>query len=338
MSRITLQNIASETGLSKFAVSRALAGKSGVSEDTRNKVIDAAERLGYRRTGEPEGCVVAAIFDARDQFNGEQHMQVQSGLQSEALKCGCTVRMHWTHDTDDLPRVISDCHAILAVNIAAPESVALLRDSGKPLLQSGWFDVLDPVSTINGTDHASGHAVGSYLLERGHREIVYVHGDAHLRGRRKRLNGLREALYEVPEARYHDLWWDASSSFTSRMNDVLAAGGRPTAFFCATDGLAITAISDLLARGWKIPQDASVIGFGDFSAAQQVRPALTTMKVHGQHIGRSALRHLIARLRTPDWPSYPVQLLIPHTLVERASTGPAPGFAGPATPDGAQRI
>ncbi len=324
VAKITLQVIATETGLSKFAVSRALAGKEGVSDETRARVIAAAERLGYRRTNDAAALIVAAIFNAHDHINSEQHMQIQSGLQSEALKCDCAVRMHWSRGPEDLDRAIAGVDAIFAVNLSDQSSLALLEASDLPMLRSGWVNPIEPVSTISGTDHEAGSAVAAHLISLGHREIIYVHGDAKLRGRRERLYGLREVVENTPGAQYHDVSWDAGSTFSSRVDDILAQGGRPTAFFCAHDGLAITAVSDLLSRGWRIPEDVSVIGFGDFIAAQQIRPALTTVRVHGRRMGRSALRHLVTRLRSADWPTYPVRLQIPNTLIERSSTGPAP--------------
>jgi len=296
VAKITLQVIATETGLSKFAVSRALAGKEGVSDYTRARVIAAAERLGYRRTTDVAALVVAAIFNAHDHLNSEQHMQIQSGLQSEALKCDCAVRMHWSRGPGDLERAIAGVDAIFAVNLFDGASLALLEASGRPMLRSGWVKPIEPVSTISGTDREAGSAVAAYLLGLGHREIIYVHGDTDLRGRRERLYGLREVVETTPGARYHDVSWEAGATFSSRLDDILARGGRPTAF----------------------------IGFGDFTAAQQISPALTTVRVHGRRMGRTALRHLVTRLRSADWPTYAVRLQIPNTLIERSSTGPAP--------------
>ena len=97
---------------------------------------------------------------------------------------------------------------------------------------------------------------------------------------------------------------------------------QPTAYFCAHDGLAVTVISELLARGIRIPEDASVVGFGDFSAALQILPRLTTVKVHGAEIGAMAVRLLDARINTPDFPAFPVRMLVPGRIVERQSAGP----------------
>lgn len=192
-------------------------------------------------------------------------------------------------------------------------------------MYNGWLDPLDSIDTVCGTDHESGGAVGRHLLDLGHREIVYVHGDKQLRGRRERLNGLREAVEAEPTCRLHDLSWSENETFTDALNALLDSGAAPTAFFCSHDGLALTAVTDLLSRGWSIPGDVSVVGFGDYSAARQIRPPLTTIRVHGHDIGRSIVQMLHNRLFGDSWPGAPVRFQIVNEFALRGTTGPAPG-------------
>ena len=151
-----------------------------------------------------------------------------------------------------------------------------------------------------------------------------MHGDPRYRGRMERLYGLREVLEQVDGAVMHDLVWEDGSTFAGVLDTLEAAGARPTAYFCAHDGLAVTVISELLARGLRIPEDASVVGFGDYSAALQILPRLTTVKMHGPEIGALCVRLLDARINTPGFPAVPVRMLIPSRIVERQSAGPAP--------------
>ena len=164
--------------------------------------------------------------------------------------------------------------------MSAPPSTALYA-VGVPIVRQGWLEPLEPVDQISGTDHEAGSAVASYLLGHGHLEIAYVHGDPRYRGRMERLFGLREVLERTEGAILHDLIWEDDAGFEKVFDRLRASGGEPTAYFCAHDGLAVTVISELLARGLRIPEDASVIGFGDFSAALQILPRLTTVKTHG---------------------------------------------------------
>ena len=65
-----------------------------------------------------------------------------------------------------------------------------------------------------------------------------------------------------------------------------------------------------------------MVGFGDFSAALQILPRLTTVKVHGTIIGAMAVRLLDARINSPNYPAFPVRVLVPGQIVERQSAGP----------------
>ncbi len=84
-------------------------------------------------------------------------------------------------------------------------------------------------------------------------------------------------------------------------------------------------MSELLALGYKIPDDASVIGFGDFSAAMQISPQLTTVRMHGAEIGAVALRLLLDRINEgSERRGPPRRVLVASKIIERRSTGPAP--------------
>lgn len=324
MTKVTLRVLAEETGLSKFAVSRSLAGKSGVSDATRARVIEAAQRLGYRLPLPASTSVLGVLFDDRDHINAELNMQIQSGLQSEAAQLGYGLRVHWMQHGEEFGHLLEACSGLLAVNLHNESDIARLRAWGRPVVRSGWTDPLEPVDTVSGTDHEAGAAAARALLDLGHREIAYVHGSENLRGRWERLYGLREVVEMTARARYHHIQWSSEQSFAQCLDELLGAGTRPTAFFCAHDGLALTVVTDLLRRGWRIPESASVMGFGDFSVAQLIHPALTTIRTPGRRMGMAAVRLLDARIRSPDWVQGPVRLMIPNEFVRRSSIGPSP--------------
>ncbi|MFD1910742.1 LacI family DNA-binding transcriptional regulator [Halodurantibacterium flavum] len=326
MSKITLRIIAEETGLSKYAVSRALSGKSGVSASTRAQVLAVAERLGYvrpERSAPPASPVIGAIFDESDTINSEMNIQIQSGLQSEASHLGCTVIAQWHLSELDLPKFLDRCSGFFAVNVRDKATIAKIVATGKPLVRAGWLEPLEQVDHVGGTDREAGIAVGRYLYDLGHREIVFVNGDVDLRGRRERWNGVLEVASAGTGMRCHYVSWEQGGSFSESLDKILAQGGRPTGFFCAHDALAITAYTDLLARGWRIPRDVSVVGFGDYSAAVQVSPQLTTVRVRAAEFGRNAVRRLDARLRNPLIDYAPLRMMVPNILVQRESSGPA---------------
>ena len=324
MQRVTLGTIAARMGLSKFAVSRALAGKSGVSEATRRRVEEVAAELGYVRTAPAaQPPVIALVFNDTDLINSELQLQVHAGVQVEARRRGYQVHARWIHDGDEIEAMMRASRAGILVGPHDKRTHERVYALGIPIVRtSGFPDPLESVDLVTGPDHEAGAAVADYLLKLGHREIAYVHGAPRYRGRIERLYGLREVMERHPEAHFSDLRFEPELTFAETLKALRATGRDPTAFFCAHDGLAVTVVSELLRLGYRIPEDVSVVGFGDLSSATQISPQLTTVTLPGQQMGASCVRLLDDRLngRIPN--GVPLRITVAGRIVERASSGP----------------
>lgn len=326
MGRVTLQDIADHTGLSKFAISCSLSGKPGVSDATRKRVEDAAAKLGYQRPRpiEEQQEITLIFHDRVDSVSYELRTMLQDGMQREAHRLGQTVRLQWTHDASRVEAMVKDSAGIILVGPHEQNTLDIVKAAGVPVVRLGWVAPLEQADHVGGTDHEAGIAVGEYLVGLGHRDIAFLQGEEGYRGRRERYQGLRESLERYPDARLHNLHFQEDGGFIPALQSLQATGIAPTALFCAHDGLALTAVSELLARGYRIPEDMSVVGFGDFSAATQISPQLTTIKVQGLEMGATALRLLLERIETQGETVPARRILIASTFVERRSSGPAP--------------
>jgi LacI family transcriptional regulator len=322
MARVTLSTIAEATGLSKFAVSRSLSGKDGVSDDTRRRVLEVATQLGYiRAVAEVAAPVLGIVFHDTDLVNSELHLLIQSGFQTETQRAGYQVRMCWAHETDEIVAFARNCRAVALVGPHPRASMVAVTALGIPVARNGWVEPLDPFDTVSGTDHEAGSAVAHYLLELGHRSIAYVHGTPGYRGRIERFYGVREVLETHPEVTFREMKFQTEMRFPQHLQEVQADGFAPTAFFCAHDGMALTVVSELLRLGYRIPDDISVVGFGDYSAATQISPQLTTVKVQGFQMGAGLVRILDDRLKQRIPADVPVRMGFVSHLVIRESAG-----------------
>ena len=338
MARVTLSTIAEHTGLSKFAVSRSLSGKDGVSEETRKRVQRVAEELGYvRPTTEAVEPILGVVFHDMDLINSELHVMIQNGFVTEGQRRGYQVRMRWTHLVEEIEAVARTCSGVALVGPHAKESMYRVRALGVPVARNGWLDPLDQFDLVSGTDHEAGSAVAQYLLDLGHRTIAYVHGTPGYRGRIERYYGMREVLERRDDVSFEEMKFETEMRFTEHLMAAHAKGFRPTAFFCAHDGLALTVVSELLRLGYRIPEDISVVGFGDYSAAIQISPQLTTVKVHGLEMGAGLVRVLDDRINMRIAPDVPLRICATSHLVSRASAGPAPRVSGANARAGKQK-
>ena len=99
MGRVTMQTIADHVGLSKYAVSRSLAGKGGVSERTRKTVERAAIELGYIAPSHVgHSRTIQLVLHDHDPVNSEVQLRIHRGIQREAERAGHPVQIQWTHD------------------------------------------------------------------------------------------------------------------------------------------------------------------------------------------------------------------------------------------------
>lgn len=325
MAKVTLSTIAAQLGLSKFAVSRALSGKSGVSHETRRRIESVAAELGYVRPADPlQSRQLGIVFHDTDLINSELHLLIQSGFQAEAQRRGYQVRMRWTHLVDEIEAFATEVSAVALVGPHTLQTMQRIRALGVPVARQGWMAPLDPFDIVSGTDHEAGSAVAQFLYDLGHRSIAYVHGTPGYRGRIERYYGVREVLERLPEVEFREMKFETEMRFTEHLLKVQAEGFQPTAFFCAHDGLALTAVSELLRLGYRIPEDATVVGFGDYSAATQITPQLTTVKTHGHEIGAGLVRVLDDRINKRIPVDVPLRHMLTSHIVVRASSGPAP--------------
>ncbi|MGN6102062.1 MAG: substrate-binding domain-containing protein, partial [Devosia sp.] len=117
-----------------------------------------------------------------------------------------------------------------------------------------------------------------------------------------------------------ELYFDEDGGFLEAFQGLCRTGRKPTVLVAGNDWIAVAAISDLLRAGINVPDDVSVVGYGDYAAAVQTKPQLTTIRVPGEEMGAAAfelLREGIERRLDPR--RSPRRLVIAPTLVERKS-------------------
>jgi LacI family transcriptional regulator len=331
MARVTIQNIADHLGISKFAVSRALTGKSGVSDATRQLVRDAAVHLGYdlRKRAPASDQAVEVIFKDRTVASRELWIDVQHGVDSEAVRSGYAMAVRWTDDHTILQRLSQNTAGFILIG---PQSDAMFDAIERSALPAVVVNHLVPpllaIDQISATDVEAGVYVAQFLSDLGHRRVVYAHGRLGYPGRHARLRGFSEAIEGIPGAELREVAFADDQAADDLRDAVLAMtadGFEPTAFFCGSDGVAVTVVSELMRLGLRVPEDVSVVGHADYAIATQISPQLTTVHMPHREMGIAAVRLLLGRAAQSPWlEGLPPQRVnfVPR-LVERQSTGPA---------------
>lgn len=333
MKAVTLDDIAKRLNLSKYSVSRALAGKTGVSEETRLRIINTARTMGYLRSSpgvvaEEDGLStsIALLIPSEDVQDSEFWMGVMSGATEVAEEHGypLTIRS-LSRDNIDKPPPVRSVHGVLVASSRARPALKHYLAVGIPAVLITYPFPLEDLDSVTGADWEGGYAVGEYLLDMGHKRLAYVTEAPDKPSFAERSRGFREAIRRrgAELIEIHVSPTEPGLSFEQVFRERIREGSSPTAVFGSTDGIALSAMVALFRMGVSVPEDVSVVGCNDSQQAERFNPTLTTLRIPTRDIGRTAMSFLYKRIVGEDGPDGPRwRVTFPPSLVVRRSSGP----------------
>ena len=343
----SIREVAKQAGVSTATVSRAFNTPELISQPTRQRVLEAAERLDYRplrgRSRKP-AARLAAPPPAGETFLGFQffgvspddlvsanafYAPVLAGAQAEAASQGLHLLTHTTDRrqfAQALPRMVQErtIAGMLLVGTAEPTVLATFLECVPQIV---LVDNRDPTYRHDCilADNLNGLLTAThYLFGLGHRRIGFLMAGPFASTFHERLRGFACAHFEAGielDPRLI-LKLGAEDDIPDAVRSVLHAPDRPTALIAANDKQAFAVLQTCRTLGLNIPEDLSVIGFDDVEFSAQTWPPLTTVRVPKEHLGRLAVRQLQARLqaeRSPVPALPPVTIEVPVSLIERQS-------------------
>ncbi|HCT79331.1 MAG TPA: LacI family transcriptional regulator [Micromonosporaceae bacterium] len=331
---VSLKDIANRAGVSLATVSNVVNGYRPVGEQTRQRVQQAIDELGYTpnlsarhlRNGRA-GIIALAI----PELNNPYFAEVAGAAIREANQHGYTLLIDYT-DSDrqtELLLIEGIRERIIDGLILSPVQLGradvLARTSDKPLVLIGEsvYDV--PHDHIAIDNVAASHVAVQHLVSLGRHRIAFIgaHPDVHRQPAHLRLRGYQEALAAA------GLPFDPALVATTPqfgrqdglngMRRLLSLRQRPEAVFAYNDLIAIGAIRALHEAKLRIPEDVAVIGFDDIEEGRFATPSLTTISPDKESIGQLAVRSLVARVEGKHI-SEPKDVQPPFRLVTREST------------------
>lgn len=325
---VTIRDVARLAGVSPSSVSRALATPDKVRAATRERVQKAAAQLGYHpnrvarglstgRTGNL-GLVVPDI--ANPFFAG-----LVKAVQNRAHECDFLVLLA---DTDE--DVAAEMDLIHTLTKQVDGFLLCSPRAGDEDLRSVGGDL--PVVMLNRRvgqipsvifDNADGvRQVITHLVALNHRRVGYVAGPKTSWVNRERLRAVRTLAASMGLELVETGTVSPTYLGGVAAADVLLAASV-TAVIAYNDMIALGLISQMTARGVRVPQDVSVVGFDDIPTAGLVNPALTTVSEPKEQCGRAAVDLLVDLLNDRERPGNS-RRVVPMQLVVRQTTAPSP--------------
>jgi LacI family transcriptional regulator len=333
--RVTMEDIARQSGVSLATVSLALRDKPGINEETRQRVIEAARTLGYRRRPINDGATTAlqqvgVIIRARagdlPQTN-QFYAPVLSGIDADCRRqqinlLYATMPVDEDNHPQELPRMLleDDLDGLLLVGAFVDATIArLMQRRATPTVLVDAYSAENGYDSVVSDNFRGAYQAVAYLIRQGHRRIGVVGSQLNAYPSiAERRRGYLQALLD------HDISdpYFADSHLTREEAAAAAAGllrraPSVTALFCCNDETAVGAMQAAQALGRRLPDDLSVVGFDDIDLAAHVVPALTTMQVDKVSMGRLAVQLLAYRVAHPS--ASGMTTVLRPTLIERQS-------------------
>lgn len=330
---VTIKEVAGHLGVSPATISRALARPELLKPETRARVLEAVDQLGYqpnliaRDLRLRETRLLFVVVPTLSPF----FLEVFRGVERGARETGYAVLMG--HTERDGSR---EHHFLDQVASRRADGVILVTSSDPPALLQRTRRMPPVVAALEDVeglhvpkvrvDHVRGAMdATNHLLALGHRRIAHIAGPDGQTIAAHRREGFQAAMTAAgldPDA-YPCISGNYSVALgESAMETLLTSHPPPTAVFAGNDEIAIGAIRTLKRVGLQVGKDVSIIGFDDQRIASLYEPALTTIKVPTEELGYRSILLLVDLLRGN---SHETDLVLPTSLVIRATTGSAPG-------------
>lgn len=312
----TAKEIAEKLGISPSAVSLALNGKPGVGAATRERIIAEAIRMGYsvkeKSISLPNIRYVIFIDEGSAVKESSFYSIVLQGVETRAKDLGYNVFISYFYADGDwdaqATAIASNVSGMIVLGTEINERhihrIMGLGITGRtmPVVVVDYSTHLADIDCVVADNRDGAYQAVSYLLSEGHRDVGYLRARNRVYSFQRREVGLMQARQE------HGLGKDSplccvevgisSEQAFHDMSQWLSRGQKlPSAFFADNDVIAAACIRALKVKGYRVPEDVSVVGFDDSPISRMVDPPLTTVHTPKELMGQLAMDFLHRRIQ-----------------------------------------
>jgi LacI family transcriptional regulator len=336
----TIFDVAALAGVSKSTVSNVIREVDGVAEPTRERVLEAIERLGYRPNALARQFVAqrtttlgVLVGDLDNPFYAEMAKLIERwAFHHGYLAMFCNIE-----GEDDL--ALGGVEALLEQRVAG---IVFLASSGRtPMVQErlrGRAPVVfvglreDWGDAVAAGDAEGGRLATQHLIDFGHRRIAYLTTPTvEQRADRARQTGYRAAMRRAGLSPLPPMRWIPGAEEVraggrpAPLSDLFTGPERLTGVFVSNDMAAIALQEFMDVHRLGVPEHVSLVGFDNVSLAGFARISLTTVAQPLNDLARLGVQQLVERIEGEEQTDGPQLITVPVRLVVRGSSGPAPG-------------
>ncbi|WP_310606609.1 transcriptional regulator EbgR [Buttiauxella brennerae] len=322
----TLKEIAQAAQVSVATVSRVLNDDPtlSVKSQTRQKILEAAERLEYKvlsvKRQASQRLTFAALYTHGQELeiNDPYYLSMRYGIETQCEKLGITLASCYDFKGD---RPLVAANGLLVIGKPQPATQAILEQQELPVV---YLDGVtnDPRFDCVSVDLAKiSQKVIDYFISRDYLRIGFIGGrdDPEYADQRELAfveYGRSKKVVKSEDVYYGD--FSSQAGYQCALKMLATSSDYPPALFVATDSIAIGVLRALHEHGIKVPEQMALISVNDIPTARFVYPALSTVRIHSETIGAQAVNLLMERIR--DERTIPLSVYVPSSLQLRDTT------------------
>ncbi|WP_028595764.1 catabolite control protein A [Paenibacillus assamensis] len=328
---VTIYDVAREAGVSMATVSRVVNNNPNVKPQTRKKVYEAIERLGYRPNAVARGLAskkTTTVGVVIPDISNSIFAEIARGIEDIANMYHYNIILcNADKKKEKEIRVINTLlekqvdGLLFMGGVITEDHIQAFRTASVPIVLCATRDENGIMPSVDIDHEAAAFDAVNTLIRHGHREIAMISGTlqdpangfARFQGYKRALEragiDYKEDMVRIGNYRYE--------SGVEAMQYFLGLKKRPTAIFSATDEMAIGAIHSIQDAGLKVPDDFSIISVDNIRMASMVRPQLTTVAQPMYDIGAVAMRLLTKLMKKENVEQS--QVILQHEIIHRLS-------------------
>lgn len=323
----TIKDIAQRAGVSIATVSRVLNYDEtlNVQDDTKQRIFEAAEQLDYQLKDKKKRKKKLKLgvwysYSLEEELEDIYYLSVRVAIEKKIQEKG----YRKVQISDSFEReVTAAADGLICLGTFGKSMTKRIESLGKPTVFVDAIPTEDKFDSVNHDIRKSVTKVLDYLISQGHERIAFIGG--------YETDSDGEEVIDLRTYTYQDymkekgLWCEDYMKIGGYkpkhgyllMKELLAQQEKPTAVFVANDSIAIGCYKAVNEECLSIPQDISIVGYNDISAARYLVPPLTTVRLHMEFMGEWAVELLEQRIAAER--EIGVRTMIPSELVLRES-------------------
>lgn len=327
----TIYDVAEKSGISISTISRVLNNPDKVNPETRARVLEAIDKLGFVPKAEARARALSKtnrIGVITPFFTAPSFVQRLRGVASALASANYELVIYTVDSYERIQGYLSSIPFTGNLDGLIVMSLPIQKTDAQRLVEHGLTTVLiefahPELNCIEIDDYRGGQMAAEHLLSKGHRRFAFMGDeephDFEIHPAGTRLKGFQDALKKAGvklSTEYIHLFENTQECAMQAARALLNLPDPPTAIFAGADIQALAALKVAREMGVRVPDQLAVVGFDDIDSADYLD--LTTIRQHLDESGKLAVEILLAHIANPERP--PQHVTLPLNLIERQTT------------------